>query len=363
MKSFAYSEEDFDSSLCYQIWYEIEGLRSYFRKFSRGREDEAMQLTLNHAMTHYRPNRGDLVPYLKTLAREILKDGNKYVPCDFMEETVADIKNEGCGTKVNSEGTKVSIGNADSTVKDVLSRLEDDTNYREKIAELALQFMNFFMLMCQSLINKDSTTIYFPKVYIRECLKLQSKTDTFNSECLLLYSEYKDEFDKFINWSLSNEGSWRETDFDLINKYGSKRIKMCTEDGSICKDPDKENWHLVGNLGNKRVIKIPYVDIYDYMCDLVDEDGINQMKFTIDDSFILRTLGGSLSVVNPCLFSEYDLIKSEILTNMLYDTQGRYIGVGSEYMYFIVDADKDYKIPHRRINGIDLDFEIIEVEV
>lgn len=357
MKSFAYSEDDFDSSLCYQIWYEVERLRMYFYKFCDSNADEAMQLVLMHAMSHYNPNKGDLIPYIKTLAREITKDNGRTVACDFLEQTVTENSDE--------RGIKNNLGEVADISDEVVEQIILSSSRREEIAELALQFMNFFMLLCQSLINRDTSTVYFPDIFISECLSLSKKSRNFNQECLSLYSEFKDEFDKFLNYGVSDIGTWRETDCDLIAKNGSKRIKIVNMDGSLCKDPDAvDKWSISGNLNGKHIVKVSYYEQWDKMCDMIDEDGINAMKFTIDYSYIIRTLGGSLSVINPSLFNEYELCKMEILTNLLYDTGGRYLSVGSKCMYFLVDISQKQpciKIPNRIIKGVQLNFEAIDV--
>lgn len=357
MRSFAYSEDDFDSGLCYQVWYEIERLRMYFCKFCGNNAEEAMQLTLMHSLKHYNTKKGDIVPYIKALAREITKDNGRFIYCDFLEQTLANDSDEIGYTIDAGEVSDIS----DTVVEDIVL----SGSRREEVAELALQFMNFFILLCESLINKDTTTIYFPDVFIAECLKLTGNSRNFNAECLSLYAEFKDKFNLFLNSETSNQGTWRETDFDLINKMGSKRVRLVNKQTkSVCNDLDSEDWIVAGNLNGKKIFKIEYYKVWDMMCDFIDEDGINPMKFTIDYSYIVLTLGGSLSVINPNLFNEYELCKMEILTNLLYDTYGRCLGIGSKNMYFLVGSEerKDFNsIPDRVIKGVTLHFNVTDV--
>lgn len=357
MKSFAYSEDDFDSDLCYKVWYEIEKLRMYFCKFCGNNADEAMQLALMHSLKHYNSKKGDIVPYLKILAQTIMKDNGRFVYCDFLEQTLANDSDE--------IGYTISAGEVSDISDSIIDELTLSGTRREEIAELALQFMNFFMLLCESLINKDTTTIYFPDVFIAECLKLNDISKNFNNECLTLYSEYKDKFEFFLNSKLQNQGTWRETDYDLIAKSGSKRVRLVNaETSEACIDLDSEEWKVLGNLGDKRIYKVEYYKVWDMMCDFIDDDGINPMKFTIDYSYIVQTLGGSLSIINPNLFNEYELCKMEILTNFLYDTYGRWLGIGSKCMYFLVAAgrkDISELIPDRNIKGVQLHFDVTDV--
>lgn len=355
MKSYAYSEDEFDSSLFYQIWNEVINLKYYFRKFNKN-ESEAMQLTVLHALKHFSPSKGDLVPYIKTLARDITKDNGKIVFCDFLEQTVSSESDSISSTKVN-------ISAVADISESVIENLYLSLDRKEEIIELALAYMNFFILMCDSIINKDTTTVYFPEIYTKECLKLNKLCKDFNKICLVIYNEYKSKFSEFLSADIGNIGVWRETDCDLINKNSSKRVRLVNKETGIeCKDLDSENWGIKGNLGNKLIVKVPYFEEYDMMCDLIDEDGINMMKFTIDYSFIIRTLGGSISIVNPILFNEYELCKLEILTNLIHDLEGRYLGIGSQCMYFLINNNEKYlSINKRVIKGVPLNFKVINV--
>ena len=75
---------------------------------------------------------------------------------------------------------------------------------------------------------------------------------------------------------------------------------------------------------------------------------------------MIRTLGGSESIVNTDLFGVYDLLRLEILTNVLRDTNTRVLNIGSSWFYLL--GDEQYmKIPCRVVQGvsIELDFEDI----
>jgi hypothetical protein len=57
----------------------------------------------------------------------------------------------------------------------------------------------------------------------------------------------------------------------------------------------------------------------------------------------------------------YSLCEAEILTNLLYDTNGKYLGKGSDYFYFLVS--KDRKIKERKFNDIIMYFDVEDVEI
>lgn len=360
MRSISFAGDDeFDSKKCYQILTEIERLKGYFSKFNKGDVRVAMSEAFHHAMLHYDPNKGELTPYLKKLAREILKPDPRMLHNDFLEQTVSDeIERYGRRTTVITEAEVDTISEPDSVASE---------DAREQVVELALQNMNFFLIMCESLKRRDTSTKYFPKPFKASCLRLSKKIPNFASICLSIYEEYKDAFTEFIG--IPDKGvEWRELDAGLIQKLTSKRVKFQMADNPDipCTDPDTQPWVVKGALSGKRIIKVPYRGIYDYMMELIDSDVTNPVKFCIDDSYVFRTLGGSLSCVNSSLFTQYDIFLAEVITNLLYDLSARYLMTGSECLYFLAPSVKagtheKPSIPDRVIRGVELKFNSYDV--
>lgn len=349
MKSFSYYDTSIDGGLYYLLWSEIEKLRRYFSKFCGRNTDEAMQATLMHALTHYTEAKGEISAYIKSLAREITKDNKKLIFVDFLEQTLADDDTE------ETNRPRVDAGSISDFSSTVINNMMIAGFKRKEITELALCFIDKFMLMCESLINKDTTTNYYPEIFIKECLRLSKGCDCFNQLCISIYNEYKDKFIEFLSYDLKTKGDWRETDYPMIYQSMSKRLRLVSpETGRVVDDPDIEDFRLSGNLGDKRVLRVYYYDVWEIMCDYVDSPDINVMRFTIDDSYIIRTLGGSISVVNPDLFNVYDLCRTEILSNVLHDLNARCIGIGSEYFYLVINKDNKLSIPNRTIKGIQI---------
>lgn len=362
MKSVSFAKDDFDSIRCYQILTEIKKLYSYFYKFNKGNVDVAMSDALYHALEHYNPEKGDLVPYLKKLAREISKPDPRMTYVDFLEQTASeDVERYGRRTTVVSEGDLGSdyIEEKNTTQPD---------KSREQIVELALQHMNFFMVMCESLRSRNTATKYFPKAFKTSCLRLINKIPDFTKICMSIYDEYANAFREFIAEENIEDTKWRELDAGLVKKYTSKRVKFYLKGNPdvVCTDPDRQEWEIRGALSGKRIFKVPYKAVYDYMMDLIDSDVTNQIKFCIDDSYIFRTLGGSISCVNSSLFNQYNVFLLEVITNLLYDLGARYLMTGSECLYFLAPANKvitgePQSIPHRVIRGIELKFSLYDV--
>lgn len=356
---FYYSVDDFNPKLWYAVWSELEKLSGYFYRVCRKEADDAKIYVFEHAIQHYSPDKGNLNAYLRKLTQTVLKPNSNFVSVDtvIIDATVeegAQRLQDYVGQ--HTEGLEVQI--EDSMV--------DFREKYEKVASLALSNMRYFIMYAKQVIDKDTTSNYFPDTFKKETYKCFNfcKKD-FHKLVLKIYNDHRSGFEKFMEDApYGRNESYKELDIDLINKSTSKRIVL-VEKGTdnICTDPDAVEWEVSGALGNRRVIKVPYRELYDMLCDLVDEDGCNAIKYTLGETYIFRTLGGSLSLTNLSLFSMYSIIKNEILTNLIYDYGARILSVGSENVYLLQSPiDGRFKEPiDRVIRGIELKFRYIDV--
>ena len=353
LRSFAFIQKDVSPDFYYDVWQEIQKWRYYFYKFAGVNAEEAMHLTLIHTLTHF-DRSGNLPAYIKKLAREIAKDNSKIIPVDFMEQTLADSKDY----SDEQPSVKVDTGRVPSFENEVVNRLSESRN-KADIQMLALEFLDKFVLLCNSLRNHDTTTRYYPDIFMKNCLDLSSKYENFNDLCLQLYDEYQDDIEWFLDLD-NNTNGWKEADFSLIHNSISKRVILISEDTEEeVEDADNELCFIKGTIKDKRVYKIPYEDLWEYMCDLIDSYETNEMKFILGNSYIVRTLGGSYSTLNIDLYNFYDLIRSEILTNVLYETSGRLLNIGSKCIYIL--APKGVIIPKKIVKGIPIEFKVEDI--
>lgn len=347
-KSFSFMPKELDIAFYYEVWNEISNLKWYFYKFAGANADEAMQRTLFHTLSHFNSNKGNLSAYIKKLAREITKENNRLVLVDFLENTLSD-------SDETEEELKSSVdtGNIADFSTALIDEMELNENRRSEIVELALEFMDKFILLCDALIKHDTSTRYYPDIFIKNCLALSKKCPDFNRQCLDIYMEYEDDFKWFLEFEERDE-NWKEPDFVTIRKSYSKRVKLVNANGDDIEDADLEDFVLQGKIGEgetrKKIIKVHYYDLWEYFCDLIDDTETNALKFVIDDNYIIRTFGGSLSVLNTDLFNAYDLMRSEILTNVLQDTGGRILNVGSENIYLICNENMNKECMERTVH-------------
>lgn len=350
MKSFKFMIDDVSPDFYYKVWSEIQQWRYYFFKFAGGNGYEVMQLTLMHALTHYEES-GNLQAYIKSLARTMGKSDGKQIPTNFLEETLASVED-------NDYEPKVDTGSISSFEPQIIEEVVK-SNALESVQILALEYLDKFVVLCTALMNHDTTTKYYPETFIKESLNLSRKYENFNSICLSLYQEYQDEIDWFLQLDEDND-CWKEADFSYIRNNLSRRIVLLSEDTEKpTNDADSEPCFVKGDLKNKRIYKIPYEDIWEKQCDLLDSYEINEMKFILGNNYIVRTLGGSYSPLNADLFNYYDLVRSEIVTNILYETGGRLLNVGSKCIYIL--ASDSVSIEDKLVKGIQIKFNIIDV--
>lgn len=340
-------QESMDVERYAMIRSTVESLEKYFRLFNKGEYDEAMQRTIIHAMTHFDEERGELEPYIKSLARFILQVKDNSIPHDFVEQPMED----------------TSINVVDDAIRKYVDEFESDI----RIVDLALSYMKYFIPTCEALINNDRSlnARNYPSNFKEKCLNLARVTD-FKGKSIALYNKYGDTMKKLLELDRQvieyrkgdNPDSWVMSNQNLIDSRTSKRIKLVStsvHDKDF--DLDKSEWKVSGNLSGKCIIKVPYREVYEKLCDYIDgdvEEGeFNPLRMDIDDMYIVRTLGGNWSGINPILAHEYRAAKEEILTNLIQTTRGRYLGEGSECFYFVVSSLVELKF---KVSNMDIEF-------
>lgn len=359
LRSYSFMPPEVDISFYYDVWNEINNLRWYFYKFAGVNADEAMEKTLYHTLTHFNAEKGSLSAYVKKLAREITKENSKLIYVDFLEQTLSD-DDEGPENQ-----SKIQAGSVHDFSDEVADAMELAEDRRHEVVNLALEFMDKFMLLCDALKRRDTSTRYFPDVFIKSCMSISRRCLNFNQLCFDVYGEHGDDFRWFLELGQRSE-NWRESDFMMIRNSSSKRLRLVNPlTGEAISDADIEQFVLQGKSNNdsskKRIIKVDYYDAWSLMCDLIDATETNELKFVIGSSYVIRTFAGSLSGLNTDLFGMYDLVRSEILTNVLIDTGGRILNIGSESFYLVCNAGMTKTGMERDVHGYKLNFKYEDI--
>lgn len=326
-------------------------------KFCGGDAPEAMQMALVHSLSHYDKEKGSLKYYVMALARTIKRVNGNLVFVDFIDKTLsAPVDNE---DELDAEVDLGAIRDfSDTVIEDMYLSIDKSKD----VADLALSCMDMFLLLCESLINRDSSTKYYSRVFIDACLKLSKKCMNFNSMCIDIYNEYGDAMKKFLSYSLDKSSKWKEVDYSMIEQRRSRRIIMVDAFGNEIIDADRQEYIIKGSMQGKRIVRVNYEDAFNDLCDLFDYNDVSPIKFTIGSEFIVRTPGGSLTVVNPEATNIYELLKMEIVTNILKDTGGRFLNIGSECIYLLCEANAEVSVQDRVVAGVPLKFVLQEVD-
>lgn len=356
LQSFNYMSDEVDIASYYDIWQCIQDLKWYFYKFAGYGAEEAMQRTLLHAVAHFNTERGSLQGYIKKLAREICKDNGKTVPVDFLEDSLADSEDS-----IGSSFSGLNKGNIPDFANDLISGIYATEKRHVEVVNLALSFVDRFVVLCKALQSGDTHVGYFPEVFIKECLRVSRSIPNFNEECGLLYEQYGEEMEEFLEFGKDVTYDWIEADFASEVNEVSKRVRFIDpKTNTDVVDADVSEFYVYGSVGNKKICKVPYHDVWDFMCDWVDSKVSNPMKLVIGDSCVIRTFGGSYSFVNPDLYNLYNTCRSEIVTNLVRDMFGRVINVGSSNVYMLCH---EVPVPHekRTIYGYTFGFEYEDI--
>lgn len=360
MRSFSFMLTEIKPDMYYKLNAEIGKLKWYFVRFAGKDADEAMQKTFVHTLYHYNPSRGELFAYLKKLAREICKDPHKIVFVDFIEQTLADggIIEDGSLTPTVDTGRSSDFSN--DVIKTLMDELDDD----EDAIRLALDFMPQFCMLCDAVGHKDSSSVYYPDIFKQTVTNLCRKHKNFMQRCLRIYNMYRLELEQFLQKPTEDYGVWREADIFFVRNNMSKRIKLYNKaTGLEVQDADFEDFCIDGSLsrlGNKRIYRVWYVDLWESLCDMADSKSTNKLKFIIGKYYKIRTLGGSESIVNTDLFNLYDLLRFEILTNVLRDTNAKILNIGSSCFY-LLGEEKYMEIPSRVVQGIEINLSFEDI--
>ena len=347
LNSFAFEKKPITPEKQGLIWQGIKSLESSI-KYSVGKDNttETMQLMFAHAIEHFDETEGNLKGYLRRLSQTILNTTNsKEVLADMSDGNLnyaigsADSGSE--PTMVTKPPEKVTPDFAEN----VINTLYVEEALQQDIFDLVKEYLVDYVTLCQRLLSGDIDRFNYSVPFVKRCIELSRIYKAqFNEACVALYNSNKTVFDRFAfdgqdKADCNIENSWRETDYTIINSKKSKRILFYNKQtNEEVKDVDNEAFYVLGakNLSeSKRILRVDFFLAWLKLCDLLDSDQTNEMKLILGNDFLVKTLGGSLSLVNPALYNIYELLKTEFVTNVLHETNGRLLSVGTKSIYIL----------------------------
>lgn len=325
LQSFCYMREnECDKYFMSELATTLDSLRTYYIKFNSYRVDEALARAYAHALRGYNPEVGSLKPYLKSLARDIMKMKEKDdIPKEEIEALAVDT--ERC---VENEAIKGIL------FKDTTKLI---------IRELMLPFMEDFIKFGNLLDTSKGDSVvlktYFPQNFKTVCISLLGKLNPkeFTESIKYLYNKYKEELMWFIEQDRFTVREYSEADYSYLETRTAKRIYIVDNKGIKISNPDKytHKMYIKGAVGDKEVCKVRYIDLLNQMSLMASSSITNELTEVVDKTKIVRTCGGSLLQINTCQETIYKLLKEELITNILKASNCRIITVGEECVYLL----------------------------
>lgn len=328
LRSFYYMNES-NLGIAGEIALSLNELKGYFYKFNKDETDEAMARAYIHALKNY-DGYSEFKPYLKNLARTIMRTVEKEVYVDDFESMAVD------------EKTSVERSALEGIVF-------DDTNDLI-VKQLMLPFIDEFLYLgglmeSNEFAQKTKTDFSERFRYVCKTILSKIKGEEFMKSILYLYNKNSDELRWFLEQDNFIVKTCREAEYSTTSVTNSefkingeaKRYSIVNENGEIVKQPDtyKGKMFIKGVLGNKKVYKVNYIDLLNDMIMMARSYITNELTIVNGKYKIVRTCSGSYSQVNPDMENVDNLMLDELITSIVYCSKCKLLSVGYEYIYLL----------------------------
>ena len=335
LKSYSFMDSEVPLAFYYAIIEELKTLEGYLYSFNGVRADEARQRVFMHTITHYNPNKGqNLNAYLKSLIRDILKEGHRVVSVDFLEQTayVDDDNNTN-----SANGEPIDTGKIPDFVDNLVEDMCIKNDLTTDIVSLALKYPANFIMLCKSLMTFNSSHDKFDPAFKRECLRIYRSGKNFNDACMLIYQTHGKDICWFLDLHKCSNQYWKEGNFAKLRNAGIKKCNIISLKKDISVGDSKDvPFEFRGSLTPlQRIYRVDYYGVWDMLCSLAEGTETNELKLSIGSHFLFQTPGGSILGGDPDYNSIYELLRVEIITNLLTNTRSKLITYGKEYMYML----------------------------
>lgn len=342
MQSFSFDRNP-DDDLWLKVWGTIEANKRFFHKHWGSEADEAMQQTLLHTLDHYDESKGSLKTYVLSIGKDILRVPAREVQMDMEDEEAR-------------EALRATRGSLPDFSDGVVADAYIFMNARNEIEKFALSNMQMFILFCECIQSGEYIPHLFPKAFRRECKALLREFPNFFAVCADIYAANSGAMKKFIGEDIDTEGIWVEADMRVKQNI---RVRLVGANGIEVSDADREAWTPIGLRVRERLFSVGYRALFERLRGMLYAGESNPIKFILGNNYVIRTLGGSVSIENANLRHMEEIIRSEIVTNIVNYTDGKIAAVGSERVYLACKGDSP-SIPKQRIRGIDIELEVCQ---
>ena len=377
LNSFTYIHANNKSpELNYEIYKTMQKWKKLFHRYNKTQHEyeDAFSKTFLEALKFYDENRGtSLDAYISKYAETINKDKifKREIPVDFMEESLADgeedmqevnhkHKNPGIDNELHPKVNDFSDG--------VIANADMENHSMSDIQKFILEDLGYFLTFCEAVKAKDTTTGSYSNSYIKRARQLFRAYRNFNAICLKIYEQFEAEMRWFLKVQMDFEVTTKleDADFTLSKPENlSKRIKLLNKQThQPIKDADTEEFVVDGKLNTKvkqiGIYKINYVDAMETLIDKISDEENNEFVFHLGKHSIIRTLHSSTFVDGKASVI-CNILKMELVTNVLKAVNGKLLNIGVDNIYIIRDRVDDLQIKPIEAKGLTLNFTVQDI--
>ena len=303
----------------------------YFKKFNGVRWEEAVNKTFEVAIQHVKSEYETLDPYIKTLARTILKEQEKETPMDTV-----------------TEDGEVSFPFLKLTSHIDEDRILTDRNEIMKVyKELYLKYEEDFLKL-KVIFKKDDAKFSKYEVVKNEEIKREIAKLRMNYDVSQVYDVLYEFFKSLPKYSKAIENATMKIidmrskeqeflsylpDIPMIvdekgNLYDIDKLNLSME-----KDPDTFKWDVITQTSCD-IVRIDYSPLINYMYQqvFVPKGVFTKHIYWCDDMYRVATPGGKY-YVNIDREKFINLVKIELIAHLVNNRVNTIIAISPDYIY------------------------------
>lgn len=335
-----FSINEIDSSYMLRVGYTIEKNIRYFKKFNGPRWEEAVNKAFMMAVQHVKPEYDSLDPYIKNLARNILKENEKESPWDTVtEDGEVSFPFLRLITKINEDDIFV-----------------DDKEIMNTFKELFLLYPSDFVKL-QSLFKTDREVFNKNEIIKNTEIKRAIVSLSIKYGSKNVYDLLYDFFELLPKYSRKIENSTIKV-IELKNKeleylsmlsdlplivdengilYGIDKLNLTME-----RDPDTFKWDVI-NQTSCDVLRIDISPLFNYIYEqvFVGKGVETRHIMWCDDVYKLTTPGGKSYVnIDRNVFINY--VKMELVAHLCNNRFNSIVAISPDYIYVRPNRTMNY---------------------
>ena len=326
-----FSVNEYDAVLMLRVEKTIENNIQYFKKFNGPRWQEAVNKTFMVAVQHAKAEYDVLDPYIKNLARNILKEQEKESPMDTVNED-GEVSYPFLRLITDIDENQVFL---------------DEDEILRAYKELYLKYEEDFLKL-KLLFKKDNDKFSKSEIIKNDDIKNTLHNLTIKYGATNVYSLLYDFFSNLSKYSRKIENAvikiieMKDKDYDfeqaisdiplIMDKkgiyYGIDKLNLNME-----RDPDTFEWDTITPTSCD-VIRIDVSPLFNYMySQIFVPQGVFTKHITwCDDVYKLTTPGGK-AFVNLDRNKFMSQVKVELISHLVHNRFNTIVAISPDYVY------------------------------